>query len=87
MSWRPSGGVVFLLALYKIALTNNLSIFPKQRRHDWGGVLTSLLENYLCRPGFPVAARLPRLAYTCLDLPSPAANILYFRISRSRLLA
>ena len=36
--------------------------FPKQRRHDWGGVLTCLLEKYLADSGFPVVADLPRLA-------------------------
>jgi hypothetical protein len=36
--------------------------FPKQRRHDWAGVLTWFVENYLCIPGFAVVAYLPRLA-------------------------
>ena len=28
---------------------DRLSVFPKQRRHDWGGVLTSFLEKYFSK--------------------------------------
>ena len=39
-----------------------IDVFPKQRRHDCVGFLLSSIKKYLCRPGFAVAACLPRLA-------------------------
>ena len=59
-------------------------IFPqtKEARLGWG--------SYLACREVPLQTRISRrrrLAYTCLDLPSPARNSLPARISRRRRLA
>ena len=45
--------------------------FPKQRRDDWGGVLTCLLYNYLCPSGFPVVVVVVAVVVVVVaDLPN-----------------
>ena len=47
-------------------------LFPKQRRHNHESLAASSLKMYIPNPGHAQVSRLPRLAYTCLDLPRPA---------------